>query len=51
MQLDNLLYLNKQKSSLDYMFWKLGVVGKRASLPFYFTGRKLANAEQMLSKC
>jgi len=29
----------------------LGVVGKRASLPFYFTGRKLANAEQMLSKC
>ena len=27
MQLDNLLYLNKQKSSLDYMFWKLGVVG------------------------
>tara|TARA_B110000285_G_C14871637_1_gene489488 strand:- start:683 stop:799 length:117 start_codon:yes stop_codon:yes gene_type:complete len=32
-------------------FWELGMVGKRASFPFIFTGKKLANAEQMLSKC
>jgi hypothetical protein len=32
---------------MEFTFWELGVVGKRASLPFYLQERK----EQMLSKC